>query len=179
MTNIVDVQTTPNPDAIKFITDTRLVERGAASFETPSAAQGNPLAEALFASGPVASVFILDRFVTVTKISGAEWGDLEMKLRVAIETHAQPVAPASGADSATVPDMDLLARVEAAVDEHVRPALAGDGGGLEILGLQDFVVTMHYQGACGSCPSAATGTLFYIQDLLQRTVDPRLQVVSV
>ena len=37
---------------------------------------------------------------------------------------------------------------------------------------------VHYQGACGSCPSSLTGTLSGIQYLVQR-IDPNLEVVAV
>ena len=70
-------------------------------------------------------------------------------------------------------------KIEEIIDENVRPALAGDGGGLEVLAYQDGVLTVHYQGACGSCPSASAGTLYAIQNLLQRMLDPKIQVVSV
>ena len=86
MVNVIEVQGTPNPDALKFITDARLVERGAKSFENADAAKGDELGEALFASGPVASVFVLDRFVTWTKLPDAAWPSLEPKLRAAIES---------------------------------------------------------------------------------------------
>lgn len=180
MVNIIEVQGTPNPDAIKFITDARLVERGAKSFENAEAAKGDELGMALFASGPVASVFVLDRFVTVTKLPNADWPELEPKLREAIEGHGQAVAlktPVPATPSAT--NDEILSKIEEIIDENVRPALAGDGGGLEVLAYQDGVLTVHYQGACGSCPSASAGTLYAIQNLLQRMVDPKIQVVSV
>ena len=96
MVKIIEVQGTPNPDALKFIADARLVERGACSFEDAASAKGHPLAAALFAAGPVASVFILDRFVTVTKFPNGDWAALEPKLRTAIEGVAQ-AAPEPGA----------------------------------------------------------------------------------
>ena len=43
MVKVIEVQGTPNPDALKFITDARLVERGAKSFENAAAAQGDEL----------------------------------------------------------------------------------------------------------------------------------------
>ena len=182
MVNVIEVQGTPNPDALKFITEARLVERGAKSYENADAAKGDPLGEALFASGPVASVFILDRFVTVTKHPTAEWPDLEPKLRSAIESHGTAVAvvaaPSAGAGASASND-EILSKIEEIIDENVRPALAGDGGGLEVLAYQDGVLTVHYQGACGSCPSASAGTLYAIQNLLQRMLDPQIQVVSV
>lgn len=174
---IVEVQATPNPDALKFIADARLVDRGAKSYEDAAAAQGHPLAEALFAAGPVASVFLLDRFVTVTKFPNGDWAALEPKIRAVLEAQAQPAAPAA-AESAAGGE-DILARINAVIDENVRPALAGDGGGLQVVDFSDNILSVHYQGACGGCPSAGAGTLFAIQNLLQRMVDPKIQVVSV
>jgi Fe-S cluster biogenesis protein NfuA len=61
----------------------------------------------------------------------------------------------------------------------VRPALAGDGGGLEVVGLDGKTLQIRYQGACGSCPSSIAGTLMAIQNMLQAEIDEELSVVSV
>ena len=63
------------------------------------------------------------------------------------------------------------------LDQKVRPALAGDGGGLEVLGLEGYTVKIRYQGACGSCPSSISGTLTAIEGLLKRDVNPAINVV--
>ena len=60
-----------------------------------------------------------------------------------------------------------------------RPALAGDGGYLEILGLKEHTLSIRYQGACGSCPSSLTGTLMAIEGMLKQEVDPDLEVIAV
>src|SRR3712207_6893576 len=44
-------------------------------------------------------------------------------------------------------------RINEILDERIRPALAGDGGWLEVLSLKDDQLTIRYQGACGSCRS--------------------------
>ena len=70
----------------------------------------------------------------------------------------------------------MLGRINELLDDRVRPALAGDGGGLEIMGLEGKTLTISYQGACGSCPSSTAGTLMAIQNLLQSEVDDELVV---
>ena len=64
------------------------------------------------------------------------------------------------------------------LDQKVRPALAGDGGGLEVLEIDGLTVKIKYQGACGSCPSAISGTLMAIEGLLRRDINPAIDVVS-
>lgn len=51
-------------------------------------------------------------------------------------------------------DDDVKARVTAVIDEEVRPALAMDGGGIELVDVADGVVTVRLQGACRGCPAA-------------------------
>ena len=61
----------------------------------------------------------------------------------------------------------------------MRPALMGDGGYLEVLGLTNHTLTIRYQGACGSCPSSLTGTLMAVEGMLQQEVDPELEVIAI
>lgn len=181
MVKIVAVAETPNPDALKFITDRPLLKSGAKSYDTPASAQKDPLAQALFALGPVSSVFYMDRFVTVSKPPSTDWKSLQPRVVETIEAKASPVEetapPAAAGSGAPASDDEMLAKINEVLDQNVRPALAGDGGGLEVIGYSDHVLTVHYQGACGSCPSSTSGTLFAIQNLLQRAVDPRIQVL--
>ncbi len=71
---------------------------------------------------------------------------------------------------------DQFAHVNRIFDEMVRPGLAGDGGGLALLDIQDRVVKVNYQGACGSCPSSTEGTLSYIENALRQKAHPDLCV---
>ena len=72
---------------------------------------------------------------------------------------------------------DTIEEIDQILDETIRPGLAMDGGGVDIIDLSDELeLTVHYQGACGSCPSASTGTLMAIQNILQEQFDPRITV---
>jgi NifU-like protein len=70
-----------------------------------------------------------------------------------------------------------LALIKEAVASHVLPMLARDGGGIEVLGLEDHTVAIAYKGACAFCPAAIGGTLSFIQHTLQEKVHPSLTVV--
>ncbi len=47
-----------------------------------------------------------------------------------------------------------------------------------MLGLEGHRLTVHYQGACGSCPSSISGTLAGIESLVRQS-DPDMEVVAV
>jgi NifU-like protein len=71
-----------------------------------------------------------------------------------------------------------IAVIEEILDRDVRPYIALDAGGVEVLNLlQDREVVIAYQGACTSCYSSVGTTLSYIQQILRAKVHPELVVV--
>lgn len=177
MPKVVNIEPTPNPDALKFVADTPLLKHGIRSFRDFASAVGDPLASGIFAQGKVASVFYMDRFVTVSKHPDADWSDLIDPICERIDDFQ----PEEGEASQPLPSGNAdgkLARIQEVIDRRIRPGLAGDGGGLEILSFDGTVLEIQYQGACGSCPSAADGTLSFIEGVLQNEVDPSIRVLA-
>jgi NFU1 iron-sulfur cluster scaffold homolog, mitochondrial len=179
MPRVLNIEPTPNPDALKFLVSQRLLQSGVRSFRDFESAVGDPLGSALFALGHITSVFYMDRFVTVNKEPAAIWSDLIDPVCEALEDYDPPAEDLGAQPSRPdgTPD-EKLARILAILDERVRPGLAGDGGGLEVVSFDGTTLQISYHGACGSCPSAGGGTLHYIEALLQDEVDPGLRVVS-
>lgn len=174
---VLNFEPTPNPNAMKFNVDAPLIQGGSRSYDTPSAADGDNLATALFMLGKVESVFYMPGFVTVSKTPDAEWSTLAPSIARTIET-TELNGTTAGVAAGGEDDSDIMVQINRVIDQQIRPALAGDGGGLEILGLDGKSLTIRYQGACGTCPSAIGGTLAAIQNLLQAEVDEQLTVVA-
>jgi NifU-like protein len=71
-----------------------------------------------------------------------------------------------------------LAVIEEVLDRDIRPYIALDAGGVEVLNLLgDKEVVITYQGNCTSCFSAVGTTLSYIQQVLRAKVHPDLVVI--
>ncbi len=179
---VLSIQPTPNPNAYKFFLDKTLTSRPR-EIGDPSKVTDDPLATALFAIPGVKSLFFMDDFVTVTWEDSANWRTVTDQVRALLEKHEAPNTPLaaaapSGDLAAAVDDKDLMGKIESILDDRVRPALAGDGGGLEVIGLDSKVLRIRYQGACGTCPSSVAGTLMAIQNMLQSEVDEELQVIN-
>lgn len=82
----VRFQPTPNPNAGKFTVDRVVVEgKSSKSFYSADQAAADPVAAALFAIEGVASVFMVEDFVTVTKAADAEWSELIPAVTSALE----------------------------------------------------------------------------------------------
>ena len=187
MPKINDIEETPNPNAVKFILREAVSNGVARQYGSADMAVNDPLAKSLFDVGHVVSVFYMDRMITVEKDDEGDWDDLLPALAVPIRAAeavngsaaAAAAAAVGGAIAAVTSDDPRLLRINEILDEKVRPALMGDGGYLEIIGLNDHTLSIRYQGACGSCPSSLTGTLMAIESMLKQDVDPELEVIAV
>ncbi|MCB9496354.1 MAG: NifU family protein [Fibrobacteria bacterium] len=184
---------TPNPDALKFVLDGQLVTAGSRSFRDRLLCE-DPVAKSLFEIEEVVSIFFVSNVATVTKDPFADWSMVAPRIVQALEAHEAPVgaAPArvSAPSSPVLQEGDFqtdtgffersyeekMAFVNSIFDEAVRPGLASDGGGLLLVEIVEKTVRIEYQGACGSCPSSTSGTLFFIENILRSRVHPELIV---
>jgi Fe-S cluster biogenesis protein NfuA len=186
MPKIADIQETPNPNAVKFILKEPVSAGTSHSFKKAEDAEKDELARSLFDVGDVVSVFYMDKMVTVEKTDEAEWDEILPALAVPIRAavpvangRAAAVAAVGGAIAASVGlDDPKLREIDALLDERIRPYLAGDGGWLEIVGLEGNTLRIRYEGACGSCPSSLTGTLMAIENMIRNEIDPEIEVVA-
>ena len=193
MPKIADIQETPNPNAVKFILKEPVSYGTSHSFKNRDAAEGDKLAAALFDLGDVVSVFYMDKMITVEKTDDADWDEILPTIAVPIR-EAESVKPANGsgngngrnsaqavggAIAAAAADDPKLVQINELLDERIRPYLAGDGGWLEIVSLEDHILNIRYEGACGSCPSSLTGTLMAIENMIRDEIDPEIEVVAV
>jgi len=190
---ITQIEETPNPAALKFIMDGPVVTSGSLSFsaeeEDDEYTGDNPLAQALFKVGAI-ELFLCQNYVSVTMFSSNAWEHFTDDVKSAIETNLLPPGekPASTEkkdsfvntiDRETFPQLpnnEKESIIESLMDEIIRPALANDGGGLELLKVEGNDVTIKYQGACGSCPSSTGGTLAAIERALKGYCDPNIEV---
>ena len=189
---IVRVQPTPNPSAFQFILNGKVIGDGTKTFDSPEDAVNDTLAKALFGIFGIQSIYLKENFVTITKSNTVGWHTLMEKTGHTLEEHLSfyekgdepehtedihPVLEAFKKEDFFNYDRDRQTEVvNALLDVSIRPALANDGGGINILAIEGKQIKIHYQGACGSCPSSTTGTLQYIEQFLKEAIHPELEV---
>ena len=121
----------------------------------------------------------MDRFITIEKKPEIGWGVIQKGFVEFIKGFDKTTVPAEKeVEGASIEETELLKQINQVLDQRVRPALAGDGGGLELVELNGLTLSIRYQGACGSCPSSIRGTMVAIENLLRREVNPSIEVIS-
>jgi Fe-S cluster biogenesis protein NfuA len=186
MPKIAEIEDTPNPNALKFTLKEPLTWGITCSYENAVQAKDDELATALFDIEHVTNVFYVDKWITVTQDGGAEWEELVRKvadpIRSAPAADAQTAATVAAAATINAdlspPDQERLNAINTLLNEQIRPHLQNDGGDLHVVGLDGNQLSVHYQGACGSCPSSISGTLRGIENLI-RSIEPDIEVVAV
>jgi Fe-S cluster biogenesis protein NfuA len=178
---LIRVQATPNPNAWKFVLDRPVLLEGKATYSTLEEAYGNRLALDLLAIDGVKQVHFFQNVVTVTHRMDSDPDEIQKQSCSVIQTRLPVHDPSFGITKSlqelrkNLPE-DIQA-IEAILDRTVRPGLQGDGGDIQILKYEDNKVYVHYEGACGTCPSSTTGTLMAIEGILRDEFNPQVEVI--
>lgn len=181
---MVRVQPTPNPNALKFVVNAPVKMDGKATFTRPSEAVGIRLAEDLFRIEGVRQLHFFENVVTVTYADDADVETLRLEVTAVLQSRMPVHDPnflmeedRKRIDRSKLPPD--IQRIEEILDNTVRMYLQGDGGDIEVLGLNNKQLEVRYQGACGTCPSSTSATLDAIQGILQEQFDPEIQIIPV
>jgi NFU1 iron-sulfur cluster scaffold homolog, mitochondrial len=192
--NIIGREETPNPAAVKFLLDGPVIASGTLSLTTGEDEEDeyrgdNQTAIALFKLG-AQEVFFFKNSVSITMFSAKAW---QFFMEDVIETLESSLIPPGEEPPPEekkksflddfdkesfpgLPETEKLSVIESLMDEIIRPALANDGGGLEVSNFESNIVEIKYQGACGTCPSSSGATHSAIQRALKSYLDPQLTV---
>ncbi len=186
---------TPNPEALKFVTNNMLY-RGTADFqEEELAKQYSPLATELFEFPYVKGVYISNNFVTVTKELNYSWEDIMLLIKSFLKTYVENDKPivnevydeyireqeAAKREKEGIvysgDEGEIVMRIKDLIETYVKPAVAGDGGNIEFESYDDGVVSVLLQGACSGCPSSLITLKAGIEGMLKRMI-PEVKAVE-
>jgi len=185
---------TPNPETLKFVTN-RMLYKGTADFRTEDLAkEWSPLATELFQLPFVKGVYICNNYVTLSKEFNYLWEDIMLKTKEFIKKYVEDegsvvnegfaeamakIEEAQGeAYQYTGDEKELVKKIKALIDTHVKPAVEMDGGNIEFKSYDKGVVTVVMQGACSGCPSSTVTLKSGIEGMLKRMVPEVTEVVQ-
>jgi Fe-S cluster biogenesis protein NfuA len=78
------------------------------------------------------------------------------------------------------PEKDgMKARIQAVIDESIRPFLQAEGGDIELVDVDDGKVSVRLRGACAGCPGAAYTLKMGVERTLQEKIPEVKEVIAV
>lgn len=188
---MIYTELSPNPNSMKFVLNFEIVPEGL-SFDYPDMnatfdpSKASPLASDLFQFPFIQRVFMSSNFITISKDQETEWegvlSDIKKFLKIHFdENHAVFAAKTIESNSLIVDanDTPVVAKIKAALDQYVRPAVESDGGAINFSSFDDEsgTVKVFLQGSCSGCPSASMTLKSGIERLLTSMV-PEVKLVE-
>lgn len=177
----VNLEFTPNPDTLKYMTNITLLPSGAANFTNPQAAKGKSLlAEELFEIPEISAVMIGKNFVTLT----VKNQDKLMELNELIVKKISDFL-ASGRQVSLPQDKPAqnLSEIEKKIcdilDAEIRPSVAMDGGDITFEKFEDGFVYLKMQGSCSGCPSSLMTLKMGVETRLREAIPEVQEVIPV
>jgi len=186
-------ESTPNPNAMKFVCDTLLLkEDDTIELKTISDAQKrSPLATEIMKFPFVDSVFIAPFFITVLKHDYANWENVVNGLRDMIRDLIIIGIPAK-IDSAEIEEREekkkesvkpittdeTSLKIIEILDEYVKPAVERDGGTIQFRSFKNGLVKVAMGGACSGCPSTTITLKNGVEHLLKQMLPDKVREVE-
>ena len=88
-----------------------------------------------------------------------------------------------GGDFKAMTMVQRIKAIDAVIDESVRQFLIMDGGNMEVIDVKDsdpyIDIYIRYLGACNSCASSTTGTLYAIESTLKEKLSQDIRVLPI
>jgi Fe-S cluster biogenesis protein NfuA len=177
---------TPNPNAVKFLPNMHFFESGTVEFQKGSEhINESPLAQKLLGIDGIDIVMVGFNFVSVTKSQESEWENLLEQIRDCILSHLENdelvinlkyVEEIKNKKNENASEIEI--KIRQILDDEIRPAIAMDGGDVELRSFNNGIVTLHLQGACSTCPSSSMTLKMGIENRLKSEIPEVVEVVQ-
>lgn len=147
----------------------QLVPAGSHRFASAEEARGVPVAEAVLGVPGIAEVIVEGNDVLVLRQEHVEWDALEEPVRYAVEL-ALEGGPAPSSAGPGLDDDQMYDTVAQMLDRDINPAVAGHGGKVELVDVQEGTVVVRMMGGCQGCGMANVTLRQGIEKQLQRGI---------
>lgn len=184
----VDLEFTPNPNTLKYVTDITLVLAGAHNFPKKDEAVGkSKLAESLFAIDGVDGIMVGKTFVTVTLGDSDRLTELNDRIIDTMKGYLASGQPAlepaylasKVSESSLEGKSDIEQKIIKILDAEIRPAVAMDGGDISFEKFEDGIVFLSMKGSCSGCPSSTATLKMGIENRLKDAIPEIIEVVAI
>ena len=173
---MIQVETTPNPESLKFLSERTISGIGTEEFQKKDIATiDNIFIKELLKIKGVELILLAEKFISVKKNQDVSWEVLKPMVISHIndyfEKNKNPILTAIKKSKIITGEEDeTISRIKDVLDSKVRPAVARDGGDIKFKSFKDGVVRVELQGSCSGCPSSLMTLKQGVQNLLKHYV---------
>ena len=172
---MIQIETTPNPDSLKFLSEKTLSTIGTEEFKKEQINEIKiPFVKELLNFKGVELILLSEKFLSVKKNKEASWNELKpmviSHLNDYFEQNHEPILKESKKIRENSVSDDTVNKIIEVLDTKIRPAVARDGGDIKFKSFEKGVVKVQLQGSCSGCPSSLMTLKQGVQNLLKHYV---------
>ena len=173
---MIQTETTPNPNSLKFLTEKTLSSIGTEEFKKETEHEVKiPFVKELLNFKGVELILLSEKFLSVKKTKEVSWNELKpmviSHLNDYFEKNDGPVLKKSQKmEENRNKDNETVNKIIEVLDTKIRPAVARDGGDIKFISFENGVVKVQLQGSCSGCPSSLMTLKQGVQNLLKHYV---------
>tara|TARA_B100000700_G_scaffold282061_1_gene333295 strand:- start:227 stop:778 length:552 start_codon:yes stop_codon:yes gene_type:complete len=170
---MIQIENTPNPNALKFLSEKQLSEVETQEFQKKDLSQiKNEFVKNILNFDGVELVLISKNFMSVKKDEKTSWDTLKPTIISSIndyfEKNNKPMILKKNTVSEKKPleENETIQQIKDVLETKVRPAVAKDGGDIQFISFHNGVVKVALKGSCSGCPSSVMTLKQGVQNLL-------------
>ena len=173
---MIQIETTPNPDSLKFLSEKTLSAIGTEEFKKDKENEIKiPFVKELLNFKGVELILLSEKFLSVKKTKEVSWDELKpmviSHLNDYFEKNNEPILRESKKTQENqVSNSETVNKIIEVLDTKIRPAVARDGGDIKFRSFENGVVKVQLQGSCSGCPSSLMTLKQGVQNLLKHYV---------
>ena len=173
---MIQTESTPNPDSLKFLSDKTLSAIGTEEFKKDKENEIKvPFIKELLNFKGVELILLSEKFLSVKKTKEVSWNELKpmviSHLNDYFEKNDEPILRKNiKIEENSNTDNETVNKIIEVLDTKIRPAVARDGGDIKFKSFENGVVKVELQGSCSGCPSSLMTLKQGVQNLLKHYV---------
>ena len=173
---MIQTETTPNPNSLKFLSEKVISSTGTEEFQKSNSKNLKiPFIKELLEFKGVELVLLSKNFLSVKKTDEVSWEELKpmviSHLNDYFEKNDDPILRESKKiEEIGETDNEIVNKIIEVLDTKIRPAVARDGGDIKFKSFENGVVKVQLQGSCSGCPSSLMTLKQGVQNLLKHYV---------
>ncbi len=173
---MIQTETTPNPDSLKFLSEKTLSTIGTEEFKKEKENDIKiPFVKELLNFKGVELILLSEKFLSVKKNKEVSWNELKpmviSHLNDYFEKNDEPILKEiEKTEENSDSDNEIVNKINEVLDTKIRPAVARDGGDIKFKSFENGVVKVQLQGSCSGCPSSLMTLKQGVQNLLKHYV---------
>jgi len=173
---MIQTETTPNPESLKFISENTISLIGTEEFQKKDVNKiDNSFIKEILNFKGVELVLLSKNFLSVKKTTEVSWNELKpmviSHLNHYFENNKEPILKKEIKGEKKEHESDeTIQKIKDVLDNKIRPAVARDGGDIKFKSFEKGVVKVELQGSCSGCPSSLMTLKQGVQNLLKHYV---------